>query len=178
VKRYRCQFHKLEAYAETRDEAKDQICYLANDGKGCDRVLFCRLMKEIFEEELKPCPFCGSEAQVNPHGVSEKSYSVSCSNWKCRAMVDDYAISAEAIDAWNHRVEPVLRRWKADSEPPDGLYVSEDEIVVRVKKGELQWCDTNIFESWETYTDTINNFLCRYVCEYIWGPIPEPETKA
>jgi hypothetical protein len=72
---------------------------------------------------------------------------------------------------------PAMRRWEADSEPPDGLYISEDEIVVRVKKGELHWCDTNIFESWETYTDTINNFLCRYVCEYIWGPIPEPEAK-
>jgi hypothetical protein len=46
MKRYRCQFRKLEAYSETRDDARRQICHLVNDGKGCERVEFCRSMTE------------------------------------------------------------------------------------------------------------------------------------
>lgn len=67
-------------------------------------------------EELKPCPFCGGEAELRffNNGPSF-SYRVECLN--CTAMVgrrfEEYStnrtfwfgIKQEAIDAWNTRYE-------------------------------------------------------------------------
>ena len=66
--------------------------------------------------ELKPCPFCGNEAELRFfNNGSSFSYRVECLN--CTAMVgrrfEEYStnrtfwfgIKQEAIDAWNTRAE-------------------------------------------------------------------------
>jgi len=64
--------------------------------------------------ELKPCPFCGSEAEVRsykiPAGVSifRKVYTVTCSNYLCWVKPETRHISGwtnriEAIEYWNRR---------------------------------------------------------------------------
>lgn len=56
--------------------------------------------------ELKPCPFCGSEATIN-HKVVLETWIVECSNISCPAsyMIGyDYDTEEEAIEAWNKRV--------------------------------------------------------------------------
>ena len=68
-------------------------------------------------EELKPCPFCGSEANLryeryvddiigNSVHCSDK-FSVHCSNDKCIAndMFTEYSSSYDAISNWNRRAK-------------------------------------------------------------------------
>lgn len=52
--------------------------------------------------ELKPCPFCGSEARL---GGGVLSIRMACSNIRCRVQQPDhfYSNEAEAVHAWNAR---------------------------------------------------------------------------
>ena len=60
-------------------------------------------------DELKPCPFCGGEAQRdsnNAHNGDRMDewewFSVYCPNCFC-AQTPQYKTPAEAIAAWNRR---------------------------------------------------------------------------
>lgn len=56
--------------------------------------------------ELKPCPFCGSEAVIN-HKQVLGTWIVECTNNSCPAsyMIGmDYDTKLEAVDTWNRRV--------------------------------------------------------------------------
>lgn len=57
-------------------------------------------------EKLKPCPFCGGEAEskssVDIFG-HEGFFSVLCR--KCYARTDYYETEAEVIEAWNRRAD-------------------------------------------------------------------------
>ena len=50
--------------------------------------------------ELKPCPFCGAEAQIAEYG----RYSVYCLR-QCVEQPIAYPSKEEAIKAWNRRAE-------------------------------------------------------------------------
>lgn len=52
--------------------------------------------------KLKPCPFCGGEAQILII-KEQKFHSVRCI--KCRTLTDIYETEEEAIEAWNRRAE-------------------------------------------------------------------------
>lgn len=54
--------------------------------------------------ELKPCPFCGGEAEVLGETKWSRGAFVGC--LKCRATIDRQATEAEAIEAWNTRTHP------------------------------------------------------------------------
>lgn len=70
-------------------------------------------MKKI---ELKPCPYCGAEAEIevqDPHfDFDEETYRVVCEfhqTW-CPlhlVMLNDYDTSQEAAKAWNRRCRNV-----------------------------------------------------------------------
>ena len=62
-------------------------------------------------EELKPCPFCGCEAEMNvnagSHGYTPDIYCVICK--RCGAKIEIVSnnyddLSMAVIDAWNRRV--------------------------------------------------------------------------
>lgn len=48
-------------------------------------------------EELKPCPFCGGEAEL----FQEYGWAVSCTS--CCVKTLKYRIREKAIKAWNRR---------------------------------------------------------------------------
>ena len=52
--------------------------------------------------ELKPCPFCGGEAVINPV-FDLHVYFVHCKNCDC-AIGRFYRDKCDAIEAWNRRV--------------------------------------------------------------------------
>ena len=53
-------------------------------------------------EKLKPCPFCGSEANLYEcKWLGVTSYGVECT--KCKGLVDRCSTKKEAIKAWNRR---------------------------------------------------------------------------
>jgi len=52
--------------------------------------------------ELKPCPFCGGEANVVKYAVSYgRVYSVACAYCNCRT--GRYSSREKAADVWNRR---------------------------------------------------------------------------
>ena len=68
------------------------------------RVLPSGSKEGIMSEKLKPCPFCGGEAEpkssVDTFG-HEGFFYVLCR--KCYARTDHYETGAEVIEAWNRR---------------------------------------------------------------------------
>lgn len=64
--------------------------------------------------ELKPCPFCGGEAEIHPSSdwdvkFTGATYFAWCD--KCETRGDYYDTEAEAVEAWNNRAERTCR-WK------------------------------------------------------------------
>lgn len=57
--------------------------------------------------ELKPCPFCGSKADLEITSLFEgdTSFVVSCTGCGCELLARHNATEQEAIDAWNQRAE-------------------------------------------------------------------------
>lgn len=54
--------------------------------------------------ELKPCPFCGSKAELNRLGGPNSTHAyVECS--KCDASMPFRTTFEAAAEAWNRRVE-------------------------------------------------------------------------
>ena len=53
--------------------------------------------------ELKPCPFCGSE-KINIWNCNDKSDSAWCQCESCLASTSVEETEEEAIEAWNRRV--------------------------------------------------------------------------
>ena len=51
---------------------------------------------------LKPCPFCGGEAAVEPEGITPCGYWVKCSECGIEQS-EPYEFSDDAIAAWNRR---------------------------------------------------------------------------
>lgn len=75
-------------------------------------------------ETLKPCPFCGSVAELlepEDDGVESYGWWITCSNEQCAVhpnLVENSATSEEAITAWNRRVTPSQIPWALDSANP------------------------------------------------------------
>ena len=61
-------------------------------------------------EELKPCPFCGGEAEivweypVLPNGKKDTLYRIECRNRRCRNRTNSWYPLEGATAAWNRRV--------------------------------------------------------------------------
>lgn len=69
-------------------------------------------------KELKPCPFCGSKGEMrcdkkpDMNGYFVYSYVVDCSRFDCPASYmigNDFDTEAEAIEAWNRRINDERR---------------------------------------------------------------------
>lgn len=58
-------------------------------------------------EELKPCPFCGGEAEIRPVTMPDGNVRqyVSCLNDSCGAASGLFGMDCYAVDAWNRRAE-------------------------------------------------------------------------
>lgn len=56
----------------------------------------------VFEEKLKPCPFCGGQAETNYGRFDYNYFGVHCNN--CDAYVSD-CDSEGAIEKWNRRID-------------------------------------------------------------------------
>jgi hypothetical protein len=51
---------------------------------------------------LKPCPFCGDQAEVKNEGLGWKTHCTNC----YAAHPDYYTTAADSIAVWNQRLEP------------------------------------------------------------------------
>ena len=67
--------------------------------------------------KLKPCPFCGCDAEVTAHYfcIGETTFGIECSNQRCRTSGNQfYETEEDAIKAWNRRAERSEDAQKAD----------------------------------------------------------------
>ena len=55
------------------------------------------------QEELKPCPFCSSTANVEYEWTDKWTWQVVCGGENCGAMTRMCRTEKEAIAAWNQR---------------------------------------------------------------------------
>lgn len=55
--------------------------------------------------KLKPCPFCGGEAELLAEEDSIDSYWVRCPNSECSAKTFEYSCGDHAINKWNTRTQ-------------------------------------------------------------------------
>ena len=57
--------------------------------------------------ELKPCPFCGGEAEIFSwyiKGIANRlHYNVRCKDCGCTRRSREYRTTKKAIEAWNRR---------------------------------------------------------------------------
>ena len=53
-------------------------------------------------EELKPCPFCGGDAEITKW---HEGYFVECKKQRCGGTIGAYKTEEEAIEAWNTRAK-------------------------------------------------------------------------
>lgn len=66
-------------------------------------------------EELRPCPFCGGEADVHYFAHDDSECTVMCSNSNCRASVSSRSCGSmttaynRARKLWNRRAERTCR---------------------------------------------------------------------
>ncbi len=55
--------------------------------------------------ELKPCPFCGGEADCSKNVLHNNQYEWAVECIECGAFTDCFATEEEAIEAWNRRAD-------------------------------------------------------------------------
>lgn len=61
------------------------------------------------ETKLKPCPFCGDEAEIIPH---TSQFSIRCTNSNCILKKFWYKTVDEAVKMWNGRyIVKELKKW-------------------------------------------------------------------
>jgi len=88
-------------------------------------------VKNMQDVKLKPCPFCGGEAELvcttdNHHAPYVRCKYGAYLKPQCRANMYPwhYKTAEEAIEAWNRREEKVAVRYRADKE--NGKYVCSE----------------------------------------------------
>lgn len=79
-------------------------------------------------ETLKPCPFCGGEADVHYFAHDDSECTVMCSNPNCRASVSAKSCGSmttacnRARKLWNRRAERTCRVESSHEVEGDGCY--------------------------------------------------------
>ena len=90
-------------------------------------------------DNLKPCPFCGGEAEpFNPFGETDGTWTVLCG--KCAASVGFEQTPAEAIAAWNARADRTCYDASVDSSAQFYCSACECTVDVPLLWGAVNYC--------------------------------------
>lgn len=98
----------------------------------------------MLSDELKPCPFCGSEAELrrlNPY-----YWAVDCTNKDCNAATMGYKDVGTAIAVWNRRVQVAV---------PNEVR----EAIICLKNFGIPLGTTS--GDWKKWTQIVNEWLAR-----------------
>ena len=99
------------------------------------RMMTKKLKIRFVSDELKPCPFCGGEAEF----LEDEffcHYSVACT--ECGAGTDAYGVERDAIEAWNGRIKPTFT--------PDELDAIRRNVCDRQAERELSKIEQSIID--------------------------------
>lgn len=120
-------------------------------------------------EPLKPCPFCGGDAQMC-YGLDPYSY-VMCLD--CEAESHDWASERETAAAWNRRASPWINF--AERRPEDGQHCWYTDDMTQEPEDAWYHADEQMFQA-EPY-EIIYPVNAKW---FLWQPceIPAPPTAA
>ena len=132
-------------------------------------------------EELKPCPFCGSEVEISTY--RNEGYQIECPNheWTEREMwlgkrpesdiaadvgMFTWGISDEAkaalIEAWNTRTPE-----QAIAVTLGGGKLTAEQVMAIAGRHQPDYCsDTHVCFDWQEIADELNAALCGGECEW------------
>jgi len=119
--------------------------------------------------ELKPCPFCGGEAEITQYGDSRKSTQYECTDCGCRLETgEEFNHGA----AWNTRANGDQWISVDDRLPIDYMNVDKYETmkILIVSGGEVEFCEFscgNLPEPWYKFEDFHKAFVTH------WQHLPE-----
>lgn len=88
--------------------------------------------------KLKPCPFCGGEAELWDNKLERRLYGVICK--ECDCMTPYFESEVEAIEAWNRR-EPIDEIVEQLKEIQMGEYSAKAEYVQGMNGNSIAYCD-------------------------------------
>lgn len=124
---------------------------------------------QISRQKLKPCPFCGGKAVILA-GFEEHIW-IFCE--ECKAEISAHTTEAEAIEAWNKRVEPPADQWIpcdiAVPAEPVGEYYKDVQIKKRSGEVVIGYYRNDDGEWWEIKGDDADRMLDAVE----WRPLPE-----
>lgn len=91
--------------AKERQKAFESFCSMNNckrcpafkDDSGC----YFNWLDLEYEEELKPCPFCGCNEVKIAEAFTGSGHCVHCK--RCDAKSGTYYVAENAVNAWNRR---------------------------------------------------------------------------
>ena len=131
-------------------------------------------MTETKEQELKPCPFCGSRnIRIVTH-MSTRCF-VACN--ECSAQTHMCLEKSSAIDVWNHRTAP---QWSQEPPTEEGWYwvkkiprnsgvcYPEDIVYVSDAGGKFYVLQLGVLRSVSFH------HFCHAFQEVLWSKIDEP----
>jgi Lar family restriction alleviation protein len=98
--------------------------------------------------DLKPCPFCGGEAEINPLALATSDFNVACFNGECPVEPQTRGETKdEAIAAWNTRaVDPAAIREAALREAAEAVSNLADHALTALAYEHAQACREEILE--------------------------------
>lgn len=122
--------------------------------------------------ELKPCPFCGGEAELVPtRETTVREWFVTCGNLECNVLAcltNRYYTEAEAIAAWNTRAPVEYDDWFYLPKPDENFVqygtprIEKTEIGYRVEQPVEVIEDTLL--SW---SNQLGDHIMKHLCE-VW----------
>jgi Lar family restriction alleviation protein len=94
-------------------------------------------MDEAMNDELKPCPFCGSyTVQIGSDG-GVKDFLIHC--FECGAEIKEYGYDTK---------DEVIRRWNKRSDSPIASFVKENKLKIDFEKRYMQIIETGEWAVW------------------------------
>lgn len=99
--------------------------------------------------KLKPCPFCGGEADViNAECGQGEIYAIQCG--KCQAKIGWFDEVKEAIEVWNTRPSP----WHTGTPTDEGWYVVKYKCI-----HEGKYYEKIEYHTMYIYADSFGNMI-------------------
>ena len=114
--------------------------------------------------ELKPCPFCGGEAEALRNGLW---WCVACRTPFC-CDVGKFETEAEAIEAWNTRAAYEMEDWFYLPKPKEQLYsyttgFTFDELSLKATGAVDVYALINAVRKWQE--EELNQHIVERICE-------------
>lgn len=91
--------------------------------------------------KLKPCPFCGGEAEFFEDEFFCR-YSVVCT--ECSAGTNTYGVERDAIDAWNRRIEPTFTPDELDAIRRNVRDWQAERELSKIEQSIIDKCDAHL----------------------------------